>query len=92
MGPKKKKKSLVVCIGSLGVLGGCWAWVLSMIVVGAAGLGAAHLNTERTVPWVSEDGDLPGLEPDMPGCAGGLSIKLAVGNVRQVSKKNGKLI
>lgn len=63
-----------------------------MIVVGATGLGLAHLNTERTVLWVGEDGDLPGLEPEMPENAGGFSMEVAVGSVRQVSKENGNLI
>lgn len=57
-----------------------------MIVVEATGLRLAHLNTGRTVLWVGEDGDLPGLEPEM------LSMEVAVGRVRQVSKENGKLI
>ena len=54
-------------------------WGLLMIVVGAADLGSAHLNTEGTIPWAGEDGDLPGLEPDMPGNAGGFSIEVTVG-------------
>lgn len=36
-------------------------------------------------------GDLPGLEPEMPGNIGGFSIEVAVGNVRQVSKETGNL-
>lgn len=59
-----------------------------MVVVGAAGLGSAYLNTERTVSWVGEDG----LEPEMPGNAGGFSIEVTMGSVRQVSKEKGKLI
>lgn len=55
-----------------------------MIVVGATGLGLAHLNTERTVLWVGEDGDLPGLEPEMPENAGGFSMEIAVGSLFRV--------
>lgn len=86
-----RKELGCVCRGE-GVSGGCWPGSLFMIVVEATGLRLAHLNTGRTVLWVGEDGDLPGLEPEMPEDAGGFSMEVVVGKVRQVSKKNGKLI
>lgn len=87
----QKKELGCVCRGE-GVSGGCWARDLFMIVVEATGLRLAHLNTGRTVLWVGEDGDLPGLEPEMPEDAGYFSMEVAVGRVRQVSRENGKLI
>lgn len=83
-----KKELGCVCRGEA-VSSGYWARGLFMIVVEATGLRLAHLNTGRTVLWVGEDGDLPGLEPEMPENAGSFSMEVAVGKVIQYLKRTG---